>query len=252
MRAVIADDERLSRRALRAQLDRRGDIVVAAECADGRSALAAIEREEPDVVFLDIQMPHMDGFQLLDRLQAGVRPAIIFVTAYDEHALRAFEVEAVDFLLKPYDESRLNAAVERAVARRRDRSLLARVESVLSSLQEGRAILDSGYARRLLVRCNGRASFVQTAGIDWVEAVRNDVRIHVSGDTHLIRMTISELERRLHPAHFMRIHRSIIANLDHIAHIEPYGGSDYRAVLRDGTRLRVSRTARDRLLRNAQ
>ncbi|HEX6134776.1 MAG TPA: LytTR family DNA-binding domain-containing protein [Longimicrobiales bacterium] len=246
LRVVIADDERLSRRALRAQLEKRPDIVIVAECGDGRTALAAIEREEPDLVFLDIQMPHLDGFELIERLESGSRPAIIFVTAFDEHAIRAFDVQAVDYLLKPFDESRLNTAVERAVSRRRERTLSARVESALAGVADrGRR-----YARRLLVRQSGRACFVNASDIDWIEAVGNDVRLHAGDQAHLMKAAISELERRLDPAQFMRIHRSTIVNLDRIGHIEPYGGSDYQVVLRDGTKLRVSRSSRDRLLKD--
>lgn len=249
LRVVIADDERLSRRALRAQLEKRDDIVIVAECGDGRTALAAIEREEPDVVFLDIQMPHLDGFELLERLESGVAPAVIFVTAYDEHAIRAFQVQAVDYLLKPFDESRLNAAVEHALSRRREQALSVRLESVLNSLRTGAVHGERRHARRLLVRHSGHACFVTSTDIDWIEAVGNDVRLHVGDQTHLLKAAISELERKL-DHQFMRIHRSTIVNLDRIHHIEPYGGSDYQVVLRDGTKLRVSRSSRDRLLKD--
>lgn len=248
LRAVIADDERLSRQALRAQLQKRGDIVIVAECADGMTALSAIEREEPDVVFLDIRMPHLDGFELLERLDTTARPAVVFVTAYDEHAIRAFDVHAVDYLLKPFDETRLAAAVERALSRRREQNLSSRIEGVMSGLAPDAA--ERRFARRLLMRETGRASFVQTADIDWIEALGSDVRLHIGEQSHTMRTPISQLERRLDPSQFMRIHRSTIVNLDRIAHIEPYGGSDYQVVLRDGTKLRVSRGSRDRLLKD--
>jgi two-component system, LytTR family, response regulator len=251
LRAIIADDERLSRQALRAQLEKRSDILVVAECADGMAALTAIEREEPDVVFLDIRMPHLDGFELLDRLDTDARPAVIFVTAYDEHAIRAFDVQAVDYLLKPFDETRLGAAVDRALSRRRETNLSGRIESVLGSLSHSGAEHERAYARRLLLRQTGRAIFVQTADIDWIEAVGSDVRLHMGEQTHMMKAAISHLERRLDPSQFMRIHRSTIVNLDRIAHIEPYGGSDYQVVLHDGIRLRVSRSSRDRLLKDS-
>jgi two-component system LytT family response regulator len=251
LRVVIADDERLSRLALHAQLEQRDDLIIVAECGDGRTALAAIEREEPDIVFLDIQMPHLDGFELLGRLESDERPAVIFVTAYDEHAIRAFEVEAVDYVLKPFDEARLNAAIERALSRRRERTMAARMESALGSLHAGPPSDGGPYARRLLVRNDGRASFVTTSEIDWIAANGNGTRLHVGEYTHLMRASIGELERKLDPAQFMRIHRSTIVNLDRIGHIEPYGGSDYQAVLRNGTKLRVSRGSRDRLLKDA-
>jgi two-component system, LytTR family, response regulator len=251
LRVVIADDERLSRRALRAQLDRLGGVHVVAECADGHAALAAIEREEPDLIFLDIRMPHLSGFELLDQLEPGHRPAVIFVTAYDEHAIRAFEVRAVDYVLKPFDEPRLAAAVEHARVRLRERELSMHMESMLKSV--GHAPADSGgvqHARRLLVRQAGRSCFVATREIDWIEAEGNYVRLHVPENTHLLKTSLSELERRLDPSQFMRIHRSTIVNLDSVAHVEPYGGSDYQVVLRDGTKLRVSRSSRDRLLKD--
>lgn len=247
LRVVIADDERLSRRALRAQLEKRDDVIIAAECADGRTALAAIEREAPDLVFLDIQMPHLSGFDMLERLDAADRPAVIFVTAHDEHAIRAFEVQAIDYLLKPFDETRLNAAIERALSRRREHALSTRLENALGST-DVLAVSGRRYARRLLIRLRGKASFIMTSQVDWIEAVGNDVRLHVGEDAYLMRSAIGELERKLDPAQFMRIHRSTIINLDRIGHIEPYGGSDYQVVLRDGTTLRVSRSARDRLL----
>jgi two-component system, LytTR family, response regulator len=249
LRVIIADDERLSRRALRAQLEKRSDVVIVAECADGRTALAAIERDEPDLVFLDIQMPHLSGFEMLEKLDGAARPAVIFVTAHDEHAIRAFEVQAIDYLLKPFDEARLNAAIERALSRRREHALSTRMEQALGGLE---AVPERGrrYARRLLIRHRGKACFIITSQVDWIEAVGNDVRVHVGEHAHLMRSAIGELERKLDPAQFMRIHRSTIINLDRIGHIEPYGGSDYQVVLRDGTRLRVSRSARDRLLRD--
>jgi two-component system, LytTR family, response regulator len=250
VRVVIADDERLSRRALRAQLDRRGDVVIVAECGDGRTTLAAIERELPDIVFLDIQMPHLDGFEVLERIGLESRPAVVFVTAYDQHAIRAFDVQAVDYLLKPFDEERLGVAMERALERRREHAMSVRLQSVLDTVQRGSTEADRRYARRLLVRQSGRASFVPTVALDWIEAAGNDVRLHVGEHSFLMKASISELERRLDPAQFMRIHRSTIINLDRIGHIEPYGGSDYQVVLRDGTKLRVSRGSRDRLLRD--
>jgi two-component system LytT family response regulator len=250
LRVVIADDERLSRRALHAQLEKRGDLNIVAECGDGRTALAAIEREEPDIVFLDIQMPHLDGFELLGRLASDERPAVIFVTAFDEHAIRAFEVEAVDYVLKPFDEARLNAAVERALARRRERTMAARMERALRNLNGHLPQDDRQYARRLLVRHDGRACFVTTADIDWIAADGNGARLHAGERTHVMRAPIGDLERKLDPRQFMRIHRSTIVNLDRIGHIEPYGGSDYQVVLRDGTKLRVSRSSRDRLLKD--
>lgn len=252
LKVVIADDERLSRRALRTQLEKLEGLDIVAECADGEAAVAAIEREEPDLIFLDIQMPLLTGFELLDRLSPEARPAVIFVTAYNEHAIRAFEVRAVDYVLKPFDEQRLGAAVEHARERLRERELSAQMEGVLRNVGQA-ASGTSGvpYARRLLVRQGGHASFVATRDIEWIEAVGNYVRLHVRDKAYLLRTSLSELERRLDPSQFMRIHRSTIVNLDCVAQVEPYGGSDYQVVLRDGVKLRVSRSSRDRLLRDS-
>jgi two-component system LytT family response regulator len=253
LKVVIADDERLSRRALRAQLDKLEGLRIVAECADGEAALAAIERDEPDLIFLDIQMPHLNGLEVMERLGPDAQPIVVFVTAYDEHAIRAFEVRAIDYVLKPFDEQRLAAAVAHARARRRERGLSAQMENVLRTA--GETMSGPGgapHARRLLVRQNGHACFVATREIEWIEAIGNYVRLHVPGHTYVLKTSVSELEHRLDPSQFMRIHRSTIVNLDSIAHVEPYGGSDYQVVLRDGTKLRVSRSNRDRLLRDAQ
>lgn len=253
LKVVIADDERLSRRALRAQLDELDGLRVVAECGDGEATLTAIEREDPDLVFLDVQMPHLDGFEVLERLgvETGARPAVIFVTAYDEHAIRAFEVRAVDYVLKPFDGQRIAAAVDHARERLREHELSAQMEGMLRNVGGGSpGGLRAPHPRRLLVRRGGTAHFVATREIDWIEAAGNYVRLHASTETYLLSSSVSDLERRLDPSQFMRIHRSTIVNLDSIAQVEPYGGSDYQVVLRDGTKLRVSRSNRDRLLRD--
>lgn len=249
LRVLIADDERLSRRALRSLLEQLDQVVVVAECSDGAAALAAIQREEPDLVFLDIQMPHLSGLEVLERLDPGLDPGVIFVTAYDEHAIRAFEMRALDYVLKPVDEDRLAAAVDHARSRRRERELSRRMESLLDAA--GPTGADAGPSiRRLLVRQGGRAFFVSPEEVDWIEASGNYVRLHVGKDSHLLPGTLRDLEQKLDPGQFVRIHRSTIVNLDRVRHVEPYGGSDYQVVLLDGTKLRVSRGCRDRLLRD--
>ena len=252
MKVLIADDERLSRRALRAHLEELPGVRVVAECADGGTTLAAIEREEPDLVFLDIEMPRLSGFEVLARLPEP-RPGVVFVTAYDEHAIRAFEVRALDYLLKPFDRERVRRAVEHAVERRREHELSTRMEQLIEQTASGGHAGRGGgasAARRILVREARRSFFVATADIDWIEALGNDVRLHVGKAAHVVHAGLAEVERQLNPAEFMRIHRSTIVNLGRVRHVEPYGGSDYQVVLQDGTTLRVSRSCRDRLLRN--
>jgi two-component system, LytTR family, response regulator len=251
MRVVIADDERLSRRALRAQLEQIDGISVIAECTDGVATLSAIQREAPDLVFLDIEMPRLNGFEVLERLDPGERPAVVFVTAYDEHAIRAFEVRALDYVLKPFDGVRLRAAVEHVLSRRREHELSSQMEHLLDAVQSREHPVSATPTRRLLVRQTGCSFFVPTASIDWVEAFGNYVRLHVGEQSHVINTSMGELERKLDRQEFMRIHRSTIVNLDRVRHVEPYGGSDYQVVLHNGVRLRVSRSCRDRLLKDA-
>lgn len=246
LKVLIADDERLSRRALRAHLETLEGLRIVAECADGAETLIAIGREEPDLVFLDIEMPRLDGFEVLGRLPVPL-PAVVFVTAYDEHAIRAFEVRALDYVLKPFDRDRVMRAVEHAMMRRREHALSVRMEELLDSV--GPRETGDGAARRILIREERRSFFVGTDAIDWIEAVGDGVRLHAGAATHVLHESMSEVERRLNPAVFMRIHRSTIVNLERVRHVEPYGGSDYQVVLHDGTTLRVSRSCRARLLR---
>lgn len=203
MKVVIADDERLSRRALRAQLEQLDAFSIVAECADGVTTLAAIEREAPDLVFLDIQMPRLNGFQVLERLAPEMRPAVIFVTAYDEHAIHAFEVRALDYVLKPFDGQRLRAACEHALTSRRERELSARMETLLEAVQrDEHAAGSAGPTRRLMVRQAGCSFFVPTAAIDWIEALGNYVRLHVGDQTHVLQASMTETRAQARPGGF--------------------------------------------------
>lgn len=250
LRVIIADDERPARKELRTQLETMENLLVVAECADGAAALTAIEQDEPDLILLDIEMPRLSGFDVLTRLQAPFRPVVVFVTAYDEHALRAFEVDAVDYVLKPFDEQRVSAAVERARTRCSEQELSGQMKNILQNAAAQRGP-EGLHARRILVPQGGRrAFFVSTSDIDWFEALDNHIRLHAGQKAYLVRMTITELEQKLDPADFMRIHRSTIVNLNRIQRVEPYGGSDYQVILYDGRKLRVSRSCRDRLLQS--
>jgi two-component system LytT family response regulator len=244
LRIVLADDEPLVRERLRALVAARGDCVLVAECADGAEAVDVIERERPDVALLDVQMPELDGFEVLDALQEDRRPAVIFITAYDEYAVRAFEVNAVDYLLKPIERSRFDAAIER-VAGRGARGPQRDDEGVRALLAELRR--KRGYATRLIVRDGARVSFLPVADVDWIDASGNYARLHAGGRAHLLRETLKSLEARLDPERFVRVHRSAIVNIERIAAMEPYFHGEYVLTLRDGTKVTSSRTCSGRL-----
>ncbi|HXT50413.1 MAG TPA: LytTR family DNA-binding domain-containing protein [Thermoanaerobaculia bacterium] len=236
LRAFIVDDEPSARDRLRDLLERQRDVDVVGESADVPGALEAIREAPPDVVFLDVQMPGLDGFQLIEAVGARAMPAVVFVTAHEEHALRAFDVDAVDYLLKPFDEERFGAALGRV-----------REELELRQLRRGggerKKPLD-----RLPLRSAGRVSFLRVDHVEWVDAAHNYVRIHgIDGHTHLVRGAISDLETRLDPERFVRIHRSTIVNVDRVRELELTAHGNYVAILEGGQRLTVSRSFRDRL-----
>jgi two-component system, LytTR family, response regulator len=239
LRAFIVDDEPSARDRLRDLLEKQRDVEVTGESADVPGALAAIQQSPPDVVFLDVQMPGADGFHLIDAVGARAMPAVVFVTAHEEHALRAFDVDAVDYLLKPFDEERFTAALARV-----------REELQLRALRRG-GVPESQRKKpldRLPLRSAGRVSFLRVDHVEWVDAAHNYVKIHgIDGGTHLVRGAISDLEARLDPERFVRIHRSTIVNLERVKMLEPWFHGDYRVVLHDGTRLTLSRGCRKNL-----
>jgi len=246
IRALVVDDEPLARRRLRRLLERDPDVETVADCGDGSAAVAAIAEQAPDLVFLDVQMPEIDGFGVLERLPAGRTPLVVFVTAYDQYALRAFEVSAVDYLLKPFDRRRFDQALQRAKAR------LAAEEAAggfgrrtLALLEELRA--RASHCERLVVKAGGRAFFLKTDEIDWIEAEGKYVRLHVGRESHLLREPISTLEAQLDPRRFLRIHRSTIVNVDRVRELQPWFHNEYRVLLRDGTELMLSRGCRKKL-----
>ena len=247
IRALIVDDEPLARDCIRLALEATDDLRVVGECQDGESAVRAIERLRPDLVFLDVQMPGVDGFDVIERVGAEAMPPVIFVTAYDRHAVRAFQCHALDYILKPFDDERFHEAVRHARARlgaERRGDFAER----LAALVERHAGGGQAPIRRLMVRDGDRIHYVSVDAVDFMEADGNYVRLHVGARSHLVRTTLSHLDGRLDPAHFMRIHRSTIVNLDRIAEVQPWAGGDYVAILRDGRRLKVSRTYREALL----
>ncbi len=228
LRIVVADDEPLARRGIVARLATHPDIEIVEECGDGETALAAVRRLRPDLLFLDVQMPGMSGFEALGRLAASELPLIIFTTAYGEHALRAFEVHAVDYLLKPIDDRRFAEAV-------------ARARQMLSLGALGTAPV------RFAVKRGNTVVFVPAADVEWIEGVGDYAGLHTAERTHLLREPLHRLEQRLDKADFVRIHRSIIVRIDRIRAFQPLPNRDGVVKLVNGTELRVSRTYRDRL-----
>jgi len=243
IRALVVDDEPLARRAVRRLLDHDADIEVVAECGDGRTAIAAIGRLQPDLVFLDIQMPEMDGFEVVREVGVDLMPVTVFVTAYDRHALRAFEAHALDYLVKPFSEARFAEALRRArqhIAGNLNQEALRNVVAALGA-GEGR----NPYAQRLPVAHDGHVIFVDTAQIDWIEADGNYARLHVGAHAYELRETLTRIEQKLNPQDFVRIHRSTIVNLRSIREIHPWFHGHHLVVLKSGQELRMSRYQRE-------
>ena len=269
MRVLIVDDEALARQRVRRLLQNEADVEVVGEAGTGREAVTMINDLNPDLVCLDVQMPELDGFGVLQELDGGNVPMVLFVTAYDEHAQRAFDVHAVDYVLKPVDADRFRAAFDRARTQRAHAAAAERLGELLATVRRladgGAASADAGagaaaagngvngaatngrYASRILVKHDGRMFFVKTTEIDWIEADRNYVKLHVGKAAHTIRDRISHLEETLDPRLFARIHRSTIVNLNRVREMQQWFSGDYVVILEDGTRLRLSRHYRDRV-----
>jgi two-component system, LytTR family, response regulator len=240
IRALIVDDEPLARRRLTRLLRESADVEIVGQCQNGAEAIEAIRRESPDLVFLDVQMPGLDGFGVLEAMNGDRLPLIVFVTAYDQYAIQAFEAQAVDYLLKPFSRERFDKMMVRvrSAAVRADADRLARqVLELLTRYRHG------GDALRLVARSVGRVSLVNVDEVNWIQAEGNYVRVHTARESQLVRETLSALATRL-PARFRRIHRSIIVNADHVKELQPGLRGDYAVILRDGTRLRFSRRFR--------
>jgi two-component system LytT family response regulator len=269
MRVLIVDDEPIARRRISRLLKLEDDVEVVNEVGSGTDAVAAIREQRPDLVFLDVQMPDLDGFGVVSALgEAESMPAIVFVTAYNEYAVKAFDVNAVDYVLKPFDGERFRSAFQRArttleqknsaEAGRRIKALL---EEVLGE-QRAQALTAAGaangampaptvprarYLDRLMVKHDGRVFFVKVSDVDWFEASGNYVRVHVGRVSHLIRETMHGIEAQLDPNLFARIHRAVIVNMDRIRELQPWFAGDYIVILRDGRQLKLSRTYREAL-----
>ncbi len=243
IRAVIVDDEELARERIRELLRSDPDVEVVAECATGAEASSSIARCKPDLVFLDIQMPGMDGLTVLKKMEA--RPLVLFVTAYDEYALRAFELHACDYILKPFKRKRFEEAVAWAKSQLQQRTSNDWARRSVTLLEELQA--KTKYLNRIAVKEQGRVFFVRVGDIHWIEAQDNYVRIHTRKESYMIRQPIRALEKELDPALFVRIHRSAIINADQIVELQQWFHRDYRVVLQDGTRLPLSRKYREHL-----
>lgn len=242
---VIADDEPLVRRGLRSHLETEADIKISGEARNGTEALALIRSTTPDLVFLDIQMPGLDGLGVLAALPAEQRPAIVFVTAHDAYAVRAFELHAVDYLLKPFDGQRFRTALDRARERLRLKQTEAApdLELLAAEIGDGRARPD-----RIAVREQGRIVLVPLEEVEWIEAADNYVRLHRGGNYHLLRQSLGRLEETLDPKRFARIHRSAMVNLTSVKALEPTPSGEYDVILHNGRRLTLSRSHRDRFM----
>ena len=246
---LIVDDEELARRGLRARLERIPRVEIMGEAASGREAVDMIRSASPDLVFLDIQMPGLDGFDVVEAIGADAMPPVIFVTAYDEHALRAFEVHALDYLLKPLDEERLQEAVERCRAHvgQSRTGMTERLSALLQEVDPEHTDPDPiAASRRFVIKTGGRIRFVDVEDLNYVEAAGDYVRLHTGENVHLLRETMSGMTERL-PGTFLRIHRSTIVNTERIEELRPYGNSEFIVVLDTGDELKLSRSYRNDL-----
>jgi len=261
LRALVVDDEPLARRGLKLRLADIADVAIVDECSNGREALASIARHAPDLVFLDIQMPGLDGFDVVRELQSDSMPLIVFVTAFDQYAVSAFEVHAVDYLLKPVEQPRLEEAVRRArtmvdAVKATDHkarlmnlivSMTGHSESTIDSLVENRG--EHRYPARLTIRDGANVALVPVRDIEWIDAAGDYMCVHVRHTTHVMRVTMKQLEGLLDPALFLRVHRSTLVNAEHVVGLTAHDNGEFFVTLSQGARLKVSRGYRDRVVR---
>lgn len=241
-RILIVDDEPLGRERIRTLLEPRRNVTIVAEAKDGREAVQLLGDETIDLVFLDIQMPHLNGFEVVRRVGAENMPPVVFITAHDEYALEAFEVHALDYLLKPFEPSRFYEALDRVldIIRNHDQAELSeRVRNLVAGAHP-----EEEHLRRVMVRSRQHIEFIKAEDIDWIEAAGNYVQLHVGRHSHLLRQTMKTLEQRLDPKCFVRIHRSSIVNLDRVKRLTATFNGDYEVQLDDGTKLTLSRSYR--------
>jgi two-component system LytT family response regulator len=243
IRALIVDDEPLARKRIRRLLADEPDVSVAGECGSGREAIKVIEESSPDLLFLDVQMPGVDGFEVLQSIRAETLPGIIFTTAYDQHALKAFEVHALDYLLKPFKQERFRQAVERArkqLAGRGTAESNPGLTALIARLQGERNYLD-----RFMIKSSDRVTLVKAEDVDWIESAANYALLHAGDKTHIVRETMQALETKLCPKNFQRVSRSAIVNLERIRELQPMGKGQYTIIMANGKQLTMSRGIRD-------
>ena len=244
IKSIIVDDEELARSRLRHFLQYESDIEVAAECKDGRKAVESILALKPDLAFLDVQMPELDGFEVLKSVPEERRPTVIFVTAYDEYALRAFDAFALDYLLKPFNRARFQKALQRArlqIARQNRDDIDKRLAALLQGIRA-----ESKYLERLIIRSAGRIVFLRTDDVQWFEGCANYVRLHAGKESHLMREKLGALDAKLDPRKFVRIHRSSIVKIDQIKELRSSRDGEQVVILQDGSRHRLSRGYHER------
>ncbi|HEY4300878.1 MAG TPA: LytTR family DNA-binding domain-containing protein [Candidatus Didemnitutus sp.] len=262
IKVVIVDDETLARENIEALIQDDPDVTIVGQCANGQEAIDAVRRQAADLMFLDVQMPGIDGFEVLSRLKSEPRPHVVFITAYDQYAIKAFDVNAMDYLLKPFSRQRFAAALAKAKAMVRSREherLNERIDVIIDTLQELRGGKAAGVAAsapaaipaetdattwsgRLLFRSDGEIHVLSPEEIRWIESEGDYVKVHAGPKTKLVRMALVKIMQKLDPAHFVRIHRSTIVNLTHVRKVSPALYGEYTVELAEGARLKVSRT----------
>lgn len=247
IKVIIVDDEEPARTNLRLLLEKDADLTLVAECGDGKTAIAAVQEHQPDLLLLDIQMPEVSGFEVIKAIPQAAQPHVIFVTAYDQYAIKAFEVNAIDYLLKPFDDKRFYEAIEKAKGlyqQQTHQSLQDKLQHLLQHLEQTQT---KQFLRKLSVRNGSKISFLQVEDIVWVEADNQYIKVHLATATHLMRQSLGYLEEHLDPASFYRTHRSAIVNIHRIQSIEPYFKGDYTITLDNGRTVKLSRHRTDGL-----
>jgi two-component system LytT family response regulator len=244
--ALIVDDEPLARKFVRRMLEKHSSVEIVGECGNGQEAVGAITEKKPDLVFLDVQMPEMDGFTALETVGAAALPQIVFVTAYEQYAIHAFEAAALDYLLKPFDQPRFDKAMTRVYEKFADREQARTEQKQIAALLEN-VREKPMYLERLIVKTGGRIIFLKTSEVDWIQADDKYAHLHAGNKSHLVRQTLGTLEAQLDPHKFIRIHRSAIVNIERIKELQPMFTGEHTVVLENGTKLTLSRSYKNKL-----